>query len=297
MLSVCIPVYNVDVSSLVKDLIGQAHELSINIQVLIYDDGSSETFKLINRSICNLKEVDYKELKVNHGSAAIRNKMAADALHNNLLFIDSDSDIQNDYLQKYLPFLSKNKMIVYGGRIHPSKLPSKDKSLRWKVGKCKEDFSVSIRRKVPNKSFMSNNFLAKKQLFDRIKFDDTIERSGHEDTIFGIELEKQGITIIHIDNPVTHIGLESNQEFIQKTEQRLETLKLIEQKYGDNKLLYERITILKYYKKIEQLKLHFIISRLFVKFKKHMALSLLKQNPSMFIYDMYKLGYYSLLSK
>ena len=297
MLSVCIPVYNVDVTCLVKKLIKQANELSINIELLIYDDGSEIGYKQINSSLKNFDQINYKELKINIGSAAIRNRIAVDALYNSLLFIDSDSEIPNDYLSKYFPHITNNKMIVCGGRVHPKQLPSIDKSLRWKVGKLKEDFSAEQRNQIPNKSFMSNNFLVKRELFDKIRFDETIERSGHEDTMFGIKLEMLGIHIFHIDNPVIHIGLESNMEFITKTEQRLETLKIIESKNEDNQLLYDRITILRYYRILKRLKLIGFASVLFLKSKSYLSELLQNTNPSMLIYDIYKLGYYSHISK
>ncbi|MCW3786921.1 glycosyltransferase family 2 protein [Plebeiibacterium sediminum] len=297
MLSVCIPVYNVDVTCLTEKLIKQADELSINIEILIYDDGSKNDYKIINRSLKSFDQIRYKELKKNIGSAAIRNRMAVDALYNSLLFIDSDSEIPVDYLEKYLPHITNSKMIVCGGRVHPKQLPSLDKSLRWKVGKFKEDFSAAHRNKVPNKSFMSNNFLVKRELFNKIQFDETIERSGHEDTMFGIKLELLGIHIFHIDNPIVHIGLESNMEFITKTEQRLETLKIIESKNGDNHLLYDRITILRYYRILKKLKLIGLSGVLFLRSKDFLSGLLQNTNPSMLIYDLYKLGYYSHISK
>ncbi len=297
MLSVCIPVYNVDVTLLAKKMIAQGEKLSILIEIIIYDDGSIEYYKNRNSSLQKFKPIKYKELEVNLGSAAIRNRMAVDATFNHLLFIDSDSEIPDTYIQKYLPYIQNNKTIVCGGRVHPSKLPALDKSLRWKVGKLKEDFSAKHRNIVPNQSFMSNNFLVQKKLFDQIKFDESIARSGHEDTMFGIKLESIGINIIHIDNPVIHIGLENNIEFITKTEQRLETLKIIENNNNGNHLIYDRIKILRYYRILKKLKLIGFTALLFTQSRTLLSKLLKASNPSMFIYDLYKLGYYSHISK
>jgi len=297
MLSICIPVYNVDVTNLVTKLILQGQLQPVTTEILIYDDGSNMNYKNINRTLQDYKQVKYKELEINHGSAAIRNKMAADAIYDYLLFIDSDSEIPTDYLSKYIPFIKSNKPIVCGGRIHPEKLPSMDKSLRWKVGKIREDFSAQERNKIPNKSFMSNNFLINKELYQKTQFDESIKRSGHEDTMFGIKLELMGVDIFHINNPVTHIGLEKNMEFIIKTKQRLDTLKIIEHRNTDNNLLYQRITILRYYKILKQFKLIGLTGLLFNISKNLLDKLLLQSNPSMFVYDIYKLGYYSLISK
>ncbi len=297
MLSICIPVYNVDVTLLVQKLIAQGDQLSIAIEVLVYDDGSIIDYKNINRALLEYKQVKYKELEVNHGSAAIRNRMAVDSLYDYLLFLDSDSEIPKDYLQNYLPYIQSKKSIVCGGRIHPERLPSLDKSLRWKVGKIREDFSAKQRNKIPNKSFMSNNFLIRKDVYEQIRFDESIKRSGHEDTMFGIELEMKGIDIFHINNQVIHIGLENNNEFLLKTRQRLETLKIIENRNINNNLLYERITILRYYRILKKFRLLNITGLLFKTSKGLLDKLLQVTNPSIFIYDIYKLGYYSLISK
>ncbi len=297
MLSVCIPVYNVNVTDLVNKLLHQSESNSLVTEILIFDDGSLQEYKDINRKLNVNTDVKYVELEKNLGSAAIRNKLAEDAFYENLLFLDSDSDIHDNFLKIYIPYLNSVFPIVYGGRIHPEILPSLDKSLRWKVGKIKEDHSAAIRNKVPNKSFMSNNFLIKKKLCSKIKFDETIARSGHEDTMFGIELEQKGITIIHIDNPVVHIGLESNIEFITKTEQRLETLKYLEQLNKNNKLFYQRITILKYYKLVKKLKINWLIKVAFNISKGRINKLLQSKDPSMCLYDFYKLGYYLTISK
>lgn len=297
MLSVCIPVYNFDVTPLVTKLVEQSKTNQLIMEILVFDDGSKILYKETNRKIKSFNGVVYKELKKNLGSAAIRNKLASEASFKNILFLDSDSDIHSKFIKKYIPYLSGDDLIVYGGRIHPKSLPSNDKSLRWKVGKTKEDHNATIRNKVPNKSFMSNNFLVKKELFNHFSFDESIKRSGHEDSIFGIELELKGIKIIHLDNPVVHIGLENNEEFINKTRQRLETLIFLVQKHKENELLSKRITILKYYKLIEQFNMINIISSIFNLTKKRIEKNLHTKNPSMFLYDFYKLGYYSSLTK
>ncbi|MCU4165641.1 glycosyltransferase [Carboxylicivirga caseinilyticus] len=291
MLSICIPVYNVDVRTLVIRLIDQANKENIEVEICIFDDGSLDIFKVKNRSLADLQSVNYVELKKNLGSAAIRNELAHKARFDNLLFIDSDSGIPDDYLNKYKYFFETDYSIICGGRIHPSSLPDPDLSLRWKVGRYREDFSALQRNKVPNKSFMSNNFLIKRAIFNIVKFNDKIERSGHEDTMFGIELERNKIVIEHIDNAVIHLGLENNDEFITKSEQRLETLILLKNYHSNDSLMFKRIKVLRIFKLIEALKLKSLISVIFKITKPRIIIQLKKHNPNLFLYDFYKLGY------
>ncbi len=296
MISICIPVYNVFISSLIHELIQQCRSHSLQFEILVYDDGSIISYKKENQRVSEYKEVVYKELPVNKGCAGIRNKMAQEAIFPNLLFIDSDSEFDQEYIARYIPFLCKEYSLICGGRVHPDYLPDSSKSLRWKVGKKKEDFPSIIRQKVPNKSFMSNNFLIEKKIFKIVSFDETIPKSGHEDTLFGINLETLGIKIQHIDNPVVHIGLEDNEEFIRKTRQRLDTLFLLEQRHGNNPLLYQRIRILKIFNQFRLVHLSGVLKGFFKIFNLTLEKKLLKPNPSLILYDLYKLGYYATLA-
>lgn len=295
MLSICIPVYNVDVRELVGELLKQANEINLPIEVLVFDDGSSLTIKNINRNIAHLTSVVYIEHSDNIGCAAIRNQMADCAKFDNLLFIDSDSEISDSYISNYEEYIGK-QLILCGGRIHPLKLPSPDKSLRWKVGRVREDFEASQREVHPNQSFMSNNFLVQKRLFEQFKFDDSIKRSGHEDTMMGIELEAKSIFIKHIDNPVIHIGLESNHEFIVKTCQRIDTLLFLlnhKEEYG--KLMFKRIKLLRFFYISKKFKLLKLLSFLYKKLHATIERELNSRSPNLLIYDFYKLGYLSMI--
>ncbi|MCU4175527.1 glycosyltransferase family 2 protein [Carboxylicivirga sp. N1Y90] len=295
MLSICIPVYNYDLRPLITELINQARVIDLNIEIIVYDDGSDQSFKNLFAELKTINEVRYYEAAENIGCAATRNQMAVWAKFSNILFIDSDSALPKNYLKKYQPLLKSDILITYGGRVHPIKLPSADKSLRWKVGKKREDFNAEQRRIIPNKSFMSNNFLAKKELFDKVSFNASIKRSGHEDTMFGIELEEKGICINHIDNAVTHIGLESNDEFILKNRNRLETLKLIMSVKQNNKLVKKRIKIIKYYELSKLAGLLPIIRFAYRKTNKAIEKSMHSKSPNLWLFDFYKLGYYSTL--
>ena len=296
MISICTPVYNVVVVDLVKELIAQSVREKIEIEILVFDDGSNLHIKKKNRPIERFANVNYTESVTNIGSAAIRNKMGKAAKYDHLLYIDSDSDIGDQYLKNYAAILNQH-LISCGGRIHPDKLPSNEYSLRWKVGKIREDFNAHHRSKVPNKSFMSNNFLVKRSFFEEITFDEEIKKSGHEDTMMGIRMEEKDIIIHHIDNPVIHIGLETNDEFLIKTRQRLDTLAFIHNRDPNTVLMRKRITLLKYFNTVKRLRLIQLIGIIFDFTQKCMERNLTSLKPSMVLYDCYKIGYFSKIYK
>jgi hypothetical protein len=94
--------------------------------------------------------------------------------------------------------------------------------------------------------------------------------------------------IIHIDNPIYHLGLDNFEDALQKEKESLIALKHL----IDNRLIDENyLKISKVFSKIKQYKLLFIFSF----FYKNSQLLLLKNlsstTPSLFIFDLYRLGY------
>ena len=57
-----------------------------------------------------------------------------------------------------------------------------------------------------------------RETFLKHPFDETITHYGHEDTLFGLVLKKEGIKILHIDNPLMNCGLDTNLDVLLKTE-------------------------------------------------------------------------------
>ncbi|TRX65869.1 glycosyltransferase family 2 protein [Carboxylicivirga sp. M1479] len=297
MISICIPVYNVDIRNLVNDLSNQAQAIDLKIEILVFDDGSTEAFKKKNRHTAGISNVIYNELDTNIGRAAIRNLMANSSHFPNLIFIDSDSQLMPNYLRNYLDVLVSDYQIVCGGRVHPKVLPHANKSLRWTVGKKKEDHAASVRQKGKSQGFISNNFIIKKDIFDLVQFDDNITQYGHEDTLFGIEMRKRNVKIDHIDNPIIHIGLEDNEEFLDKTKISLETLLFICNKMENCDLLKEQVTLLRYFQIVKSLGLSHLLSKVFNKYEKLFERNLLSRKPMMLIFDVYKLSYFAKLNK
>lgn len=297
MISVLVPVYNFDVRDAVKDLQNQLVEEGVSFELLLLDDGSEENFKVLNRELINLKGVYYHEEPVNLGRSKIRNKLAKIAKYQNLIYIDCDSHIPNsDYIKNYIKSARKFQ-IVYGGRIYESASPTIEKyKLHWLYGLKREQWPAKIRNQEPNKGFQTNNFLIKKELLQSIGFNEKIVGYGHEDTLFGYELQKRNISITHIDNPVIHMGLESNEEFLRKTREGIKNLKRIMRINGNEKRLVKDITILSFYKQLEKIKLTGAVEYLYKRYEHKLRQNLLSHNPNLLVFDLYKLGYLCTLS-
>ena len=288
MLSILIPVYNFDVNNLIITLCRQSNELSVPVEIICMDDRSDDAFRELNKNICNLKSVNYIELDNNIGRSAIRNKLAALASFDYLVFIDADTFPEtNNFLKNYIDNIEK-QTVVYGGRSYQTIKPvNSNFYLHWYYGSKREVKSVKIRNMNPYNSFMTNNFMIPKSFFSSIQFDESLVGYGHEDTLFGLELKKRNISIKHIDNPMIHIGLETAEVFLSKSEKAVENLLRIYKKYNLN----NEIKILSYFLFFKKFRLHGFFKIIFLFFKKAIKKNILGKNPSLLLFDVYRLSY------
>lgn len=290
MLSILIPVYNYDVNALVRELKRQCDGSAIEYEIFLCDDASHESARRINEAVTELDNVTFKQLEKNQGRARIRNLMAAEALYDNLLFMDCDSEVvKDDYIKTYLPYCGKNKVIC-GGRVYSSIPPiDKNKRLRWKTGKKKEEIDAAARNQNPYRSFMTNNFLLPKNIMLGNPFDENILGYGHEDTLLGFQLKRKKIKIVHIDNPLLHTGLEDAEEFLTKTDNATANLWQIWKSKRLSEKELKEIPLMKTYLSLKKKSGRRIARSLLNSFQKKIRRNLLSENPSVFLFDVYKI--------
>ena len=106
--------------------------------------------------------------------------------------------------------------------------------------------------------------------------------------MLGLELVRNGIPITQIDNPVHHLGLDDSSVFLQKTKTAVENLFKL-QKQG--KITKSDNQLLKRYSEFKKMKTIKLFAFLFEKNEKMMKRNLISSKPSLFVYDLYKLGY------
>lgn len=291
MLSICIPVYNYDVTALVSSLHLQGINLNIPFEILLVDDASDDSYREKNQELNKLEQVNYIQLDKNIGRAKIRNFLADSAQYHNLVFMDCDSAVPNDkYLERYLDYC-KAKAVVCGGRTHHPTPGGKAFKLRWLYGTRREEKTASQRAEKPNNSFMTNNFLISKDIFIKFKLNESIKGYGHEDTFFGYQLKKANTEITHIDNPLIHTGLETSEVFLQKTKEAINNLLGIYKTVNYDNKFAEMVSLLNAYRKISNWKLVFFFRWFYNLYHRPMENNLLGSNPKLWIFDLYKLGY------
>ena len=291
MLSICIPVYNFDVRALVEDLSVQLSKAGFPFEILLMDDASDVVFRQKNQE-SESKNIRYIQLSENIGRSKIRNELARTAKYDYLIFMDCDSKVPSkEYINNYLPYC-RPMTVCYGGRIYEKNPPCDSTFLRWKYGVERESQPASKRKENANYGFCTNNFLIHKAIFEILQFDEKLEGYGHEDTLFGLELMTKGIKIKHTDNPLIHIGLEDASVFLSKTENAVSNLSkinnLIKEKYPTY-TNHSKLT--QSYCRINRLGMKKWLARLFRIMRPYLKRNLLGKNPSLRVFDLYKLGF------
>jgi len=285
MISILIPCYNYNAYDLVSRLEKECLTLGIVFEIISIDDASFSTLNEVNQKINMLTNCKFFESKKNIGRVANRQLLSQKAQYKWLLYIDVDVKPLNDnFIKVYVNEIKKGFEVVFGGFNYKN---IETNNLRYLFGKSREDVQSVIRNKNPYKYIISSNFLVKKVIFDKINKNININGYGM-DYFFGALLKENLVSINHIDNQVTHYGLDDNSKFLAKTKEALENLHYL----NTNKLINKNdITILKYYRLFNFFGLKKIISKLINIFSKSIESNLKGSNPSLFVFDLYRLSY------
>jgi GT2 family glycosyltransferase len=291
MISILIPVNNYDITALVYSMKEGMTRVPEYCEILIGDDGSGQEYNEKYRSLEDEK-VRVVASGKNIGRAAIRNRLAVEAMGDYLLFIDADTmfpGTAESYLLKWLPMINTARVIC-GGVIYPDTPPGDpDKMLRWKYGRMKEQKKASEKNKHPHSSFSTFNVLIDKSVFSKIRFNEELRQYGHEDTLLGYQLKKAGIDILYIDNGLIHEGLESNREYLNKTKLSIENLSQLYDKVTDKKTFSESVRMLRVYNRLNALQLTRILAGIFIRYRDRMEIRLDSSKISLNLFSFYRI--------
>lgn len=293
MLSILIPTRDYTCYQLVADLHQQAEDLGVPYEILVAEDGSRSQVNIIaNHKITELSHCRHLVNKENIGPANIRNMLAREATYEWILFIDSDAKVEKvDFLSTYHQHIGQADVVV-GGLQHQQENHDPHRSLRYKYEKQADAHrSAAERSQQPYDKFTTFNFMMRRSTFLCILFDKACKDYGYEDALFGVELKKRGISILHIDNPLIHMGLDTNERFLEKSEQALRTLNALGGRMEQHSYVgraYQRLC--KYHLGGAVRTFHALFGGLI----KH---NLLSAHPVLLFFSLYKLGYYATLKK
>ena len=293
MLSILIPVYNYAVFPLVLEVHKQCIAAGIPFEILCQDDCSS-SFIEENRTVEQLSNCTFSQNTVNLGRGNNRNLLIQKAQFDWLLLLDCDMFPKDSFfIKNYLSFIQKPMSnLVFGGIIYHPKKPHHSQLLRWVYGQKREALSCEFRNKKPNSRALTSNLVIRKEIALSHPFPESVSDYGYEDLSFLSNLRQKNITVFHIDNPTFHLNLETSTQFLTKTEIALQNLVLLIQ---TNRIKPNESKIIATFLWVKKLRLVQLTAWFFQQTKTVTTKNLLSDNPSLLLFDWYKLGYLCLL--
>ena len=291
-ISILIPVNDFDVVALVRSMSGGMDKVREFCEIIIGDDGSSEEFRKMYLSLEDEK-VKVIVSKENIGRAAIRNRLITESKGDFLLFLDADAMIPGTaeaFLLKWRTYI-KYSRVICGGILYSNTPPGDpDKILRWKYGRKRDQKKASERNKHPYKRFSTFNVLIDKTIFSRLRFYEELKKYGFEDILFGYQLKKAGIDVMHIDNGLVHEGLETNKEFLTKTKFSIENLSRLYDNVTDKRTFTSVVRLLQVYRWLRFFHLTRILAGFFIRYRDWMEIKLDSAKISLALFRFYKIS-------
>lgn len=290
MLSILIPTYNFHVVDLVSTLKKQAIEAKVPFEILVLDDASTKKeFISKNQQITEMAHCFYDTNKTNLGRTQTRHKLAEKAKYKWLLFLDADVFPKyDDFIERFVEYLSDTYQLLVGGIIYKKQKPEKKLILRWKYGLERESLSLQKRKLINYQSIISGCLLIKKDIFLAINIR-MLQNNYGMDIYFQKLLRNQSVSVLHIDNPVYHLGLETSDTFIKKSLAAVKTTYILE-KQGH--IEHDFRALQKSYLKLKKMGLLSIFNYIISKFKPKMERNFLSNHPNLFWFDLYRLNYF-----
>lgn len=289
MLSILIPVYNYNTLPLVLELQKQCLNCAIEFEILCQDDASVSKWNIENQKINSIANCVFFINNSNLGRGRNINSLVEKSKYSSLLIMDCDTfPTQNNFIQKYCEVIL-NTSVVFGGIQYEKEIPCKEKLLRWIYGNKREALSLENRSKSPNTKALTSNLLIQKEIISQYPFDVSITKYGYEDLCFLSVLKTKNIKVSHIDNPTYHLNLETSIVFLEKTKTAIGNLVYI---INSGKFSNIESKINSAYIILKKLRLVAITAFIFNKTESKIISNLLSEKPSLFLFDLYKLGYY-----
>ncbi len=288
MLSILIPVYNYDISSLVHEIHKQATKANITFEIICFNDGSIKYNDENNSSIDSLLHTKIINSEKNVGRVNARQILSNKALYDWLLFLDADVlPKSNHFIAHYLNNINSSYDVFYGGFAYINTKPNNSSILRWKYGKKFEEVDAAKRNLNPHQLIISANFFIKKTIFNKIN--SKIERKSYGlDNYFAALLKQNNINVLHLNNEVYHYGLETSNIYLNKTKECIVTLLWL---FNNDKMLSHNNKLLFTFVLLKKIKLNYLMMFFYKAFNSKMKVNLTGFTPNIYLLQLYKLSY------
>jgi len=217
-LSVLVPFYKDDASTLLQDLDKQVGRQPI--EVLFYDDGTNDA-TLTENMQSNVKAAQASVTLItndnNLGRSAARNALYEAARGEWVLFLDADMRPANTaFLETYLSLINQSGAdILFGGFEVETHQEDMDRDLHRALSEVSDCLSLDERQAAGPQYVASSNLCVRREVLDKEPFDPGFSGWGWEDSEWAARVSKR-FKLLHVDNPAIHFGLETTETLLKR---------------------------------------------------------------------------------
>ena len=192
-------------------------------EIVLLDDGSDDA-ALAGRVEALVRDLPlparFVRLARNEGRAKGRNRLVGHARAETLLFLDSDMLPDSpDFLGTWLRLVDDAAPPVAFGGFSLAQVEARpDQALHRAMASHADCLPASQRRAAPEKHLFTSNLLVRRDVFEAEAFDEGFTGWGWEDVEWGMRVARRW-PILHMDNPATHLGLDTAPAIAAKFEQ------------------------------------------------------------------------------
>lgn len=223
MLSVLTPFLRDDPADLLSVLDSEAGLLGGRVEVVVLDDGTGDS-ALTGRLTAQIRGMALPArlitLPANEGRSAGRNRLAAAARGGSLLFLDSDMRPDRPgFLRRWTELAEREAPAVAFGGFSLLQAPTDGRFAVHRAMAAKSEcLPPSERAKQPEKYVYTSNLLVRRDVFEAEAFDPGFSGWGWEDVEWAMRVSRR-FRVEHVDNPATHMGLDTAPALARKYEQ------------------------------------------------------------------------------
>ncbi|WP_415287615.1 glycosyltransferase [Brevundimonas sp. S1H14] len=259
VLSVLMPFLRDDPSVLLRMLDREAHAVAERAELIILDDGTADpalTARLT--ALINALSLPARliTLNANEGRSKGRNRLAEAARGRFLLFLDSDMRPDHPrFLSDWVDLAIKDDPAVAFGGFSLLQAPTDARFAVHRQMAARSDcISADQRALQPEKYVFTSNLLVRRDVFDTESFDAGFSGWGWEDVEWAMRVSRR-FTVTHIDNPATHMGLDTVEALAAKYEQSAPNFARVAARHPDFVAAYPSYRVAKKLKAVPGLRL------------------------------------------
>jgi len=221
--SVLIPFLRDDPSDLLQLLDEEAGAVDRAVEIVVMDDGTNDpdlTVRLQARIRGMALPARLISLAKNEGRSKGRNRLAGAARGGSLLFLDSDMRPDHRrFLWTWADLVAREDPAVAFGGFSLLQAPTDARfSVHRAMATRGECVPYGERAKTPEKYVYTSNLLVRRDVFEAEAFDADFTGWGWEDVEWAMRVSRR-FRVVHVDNPATHMGLDTVEALAGKYEQ------------------------------------------------------------------------------